>query len=355
MPQRTYVTYRRRPGFLERIGHSCTGVIGGMLVVLLAVVMLYYNEGHSVATAEMLEEGLSLVQPLYLAAKSNLNGVLVHHIGLLEAENELYEDHYKFSVPCVKLRRKVEMFQWVEHSHSTEVSVGDSIKKETTYTYDTEWSETLSNSRNFDEEIGHVNPRDFLLESKTKSLQVVNCGGTTLSSHLVDQIDWFVDIIVPPGVQSTHYKRYIYHGEDPMHPVVGDTRVSFQCAGITGKSELLGERDAVSIIASYANDALTTFRTSNGRSISFLRRGPMTAEQMFRLEESNNNKLTWFIRLAGFVLMYVGLMVMTRIITTLVDWIPVLRQIVSFSVSMWNLSLAAFLTILTIAISWLRF
>ena len=60
---------------------------------------------------------------------------------------------------CVNLRRIVEMYQWVEYSEVKEVNEGDKVRRETTYSYSTEWRKDLIQSRNFDKEVGHRNPK----------------------------------------------------------------------------------------------------------------------------------------------------------------------------------------------------
>nr|XP_002119557.1 transmembrane protein 43 [Ciona intestinalis] len=357
--QHRRVTYRHKPGFLERVGNSCMGVLVGICVFLISIILLYYNEGRSVAVAIMLEEGLNNVASLEMSSKWQFNGKLVHHIGLLEAENDIQDDYYKIKLPCVKLKRTVEMYQWIEHSQSKETNVGDKIETETTYTYDLEWSSTLSQSRNFAEEIGHTNPRDFFLDSTTHSLEYVTSQGIKLSGTLIDKINWFKTIHNLPvpehSSKATIHKHYFYHGGDPLYPEVGDTRTSFQCAGVTRETNHVGKRDVVSIVAMLKDDKFTTYSSNNGHSIAFLYRGSVSAEQIFRSEESSNSTLTWALRFIGMILMYVGLSIMTNIITTLVDWIPVVRQIVAFSVASFNMTLTLFLSLLVIAFGWLRF
>ena len=50
------------------------------------------------------------------------------------------------------------MYQWVEHTDVKEYDEGDEVRRETTYTYSTEWRYEVVKSRNFDEEVGHENP-----------------------------------------------------------------------------------------------------------------------------------------------------------------------------------------------------
>jgi Transmembrane protein 43 len=75
---------------------------------------------------------------------------------------------------AIKLKRTVEMFQWVEH-----IEKGKRGEKGRV-TYTKEYKETVINSGEF-REPGHMNPPSMPFESKEQIAPVVNYGGFILA------------------------------------------------------------------------------------------------------------------------------------------------------------------------------
>lgn len=159
--QHKRVSSKSNPGFLERLSETVGGTLVGVGLFFLSVYVLFTNEGRALKTASILDEGLSLVVSLGLYPSLDLqnNNRLVHLSAQLRTSQPLHDPSYGVVVQAVKLKREVEMYQWVEHQESKDYQENGETKTETTYTYNTEWKLELVNSRNFDKEIGHQNPR----------------------------------------------------------------------------------------------------------------------------------------------------------------------------------------------------
>ncbi|MBN3302098.1 TMM43 protein, partial [Amia calva] len=126
-----------KPGFLERLGETTGGMVVGVGLFALSFYVLFTNEGRALRTASSLDEGLSLVVPLdsIHSVEPQNNGKLVHLSGPLRTFQPLYDPNYRISIHSVKLKREVEMYQWVEYQESRDYEENGERKTETTYTY----------------------------------------------------------------------------------------------------------------------------------------------------------------------------------------------------------------------------
>lgn len=357
----TRVTYRKNPNFLERIGSSLAGILVGIALIGVSCYLIFWNEGRAVQTAKSLEEGLNSVVPLGSAdvVFDKNNGKLVHLTGPLQTDKFLFDDTYNVAVHAVKLRRSVDMFQWVEEERKREVNEGSQTREETTYSYSTEWKSELVRSSSFYNPNGHHNPESMYVSSQQKIAPDPQVGSFFLSSGLIGSITNYRKLIPQENPKDVGVKLLdgvFYHSQDPMHPEVGDFRVTFEYAGRSGKeSAKLGPPDVVSIIARQLKHSLIPYQTNAGDSLEILYIGDLTAQQIFAKEQSQNAMLTWALRGAGWLLMFIGFSCMTSIVNTLVDWLPIVREIVNFGMATLNFSLSLSLSLAVIALGWIRY
>ncbi|TNM88868.1 hypothetical protein fugu_005122 [Takifugu bimaculatus] len=357
----TRVSVKANPGFLERLSESAGGTFVGIILFFLSLYVLFTNEGRALQTTSSLNEGLSKV--VSLGSFSNFdpqnNNHLVHLFAQLKTAEPLHDPNYKVVVQAVKLKRQVEMYQWVEHQESKDYQEGGETKTETTYTYNTEWKSELINSRNFDKEIGHQNPSAMAVESVTVVAPEVRVGPFVLSKGLVEQINNFQTLSLKdfPAANLEPFLSidddYFYHTEHPRRPEVGDVRVRFSFAGLSDETAHLGPPQTVSIVAMQRGVQLGPFKTKSGDTLEILYLGELTAEEVFAKEHQYNSMKTWGLRAAGWVLMFLSIQLIMRIIYTLVDWVPLLRELVSVGLKLFALCVSCSLSLLTIAAGWL--
>lgn len=355
----TSVHTRNNPGFLERLGDTTGGMGVGVAMFFLSFYLLFTNEGRAVRTSSSLDEGLSQVVTLHPDAyvDPQNNGHLVHLSASLRTAQPLYDPNYRVSVQAVKLKRNVEMYQWVEYQESRDFKEDGETKTETTYTYNTEWKSEIINSRHFDQEIGHVNPSAMAVESVDVVAPDVWVGQFSLSKGLIEQINNFqtLSLSALPVTDSflTVHEDYFYHTANPRRPEVGDVRVSFSYAGLSGEHSFLGPAQKASVVAMQKEDKLMPFNTKSGDALEILYLEELTAEEVFAREHQYNVMKTWALRAGGWFLMFIGINLTMRILYTLVDWIPVLRELVSVGVKLFALCVSCSLSLFTISISWL--
>ncbi|XP_077181472.1 transmembrane protein 43 [Paroedura picta] len=352
------ITSERKPGFLERLSETSGGMLIGLATFAMSFYILFTNEGRALKTATSLDEGLSLVVPLddIQSVLQENDHKLVHLSGTLRTSKPLYDPSYGLSIRAVKLKRHVEMYQWVEYEESKDYEENGELKKETRYSYNTEWKSEVVNSRNFDREIGHKNPSAMAVESFTAVAPDVQVGRFFLSKGLIDKIDNFKQMsltkLEDPHADVIRSGDYFFHSENPRRPEVGDLRVSFFYSGLSGDSSHLGPADTVTIIAKQRGDHLVSYKTKSGEALEILYPDELSAEEVFQKEHASNSMKTWGLRGAGWLAMFVGINLMMRIFYTLVDWFPVVRELVNIGLKAFAFCLATSLSLLTISVGW---
>ena len=144
----------------------------GCTMIPFALVLLWKNEKKVVTFAKCVTEGRK-------AVKENLDPddpddanefELVHLSGTSENQVEIVDNDFGIVANnSYRLKRRVEMFQWIEVCTETENTK--------TYDYHMGWSEKKIDSSGFVEHDGHQNPKnEWPFESRTHEAQNVTLG-----------------------------------------------------------------------------------------------------------------------------------------------------------------------------------
>lgn len=163
--------------------------------------------------AHSLEEALLnvAVLPYSLKLLPEFEGRLVHISGPLSVSEPLTEPDYNIIVSSIKLKRRVQMYQWVE------------IKEEEHYYYTTEWKDKLVDSESFDIRTGHRNPTKMPIESQIQIATQVKIGAFTLGNQLKDKFNDFVQVTSDERPERREIKMHsglYYHSADLWNPQV---------------------------------------------------------------------------------------------------------------------------------------
>ncbi|MBN3302067.1 TMM43 protein, partial [Amia calva] len=134
---------------------------------------------------------------------------------------------------------------------------------------------------------------------------------------------------------------------------VGDVRVSFSYAGLSGEGNYPGPAEVVSIVAHQKDERLVPYQSKSGDVLEFLYLEDLSAQEVFEKEHQSNKLKTWALRVGGWLLMFLGISLTIRIFHTLVDWLPLVRDLVSLGLKLFALSVATSLSLVTIAAGWL--
>jgi len=169
---------------------SVKGVLTGLLMLVIAFPLLFWNEGRAVRRAQDLEAGRGAVVEAQAATiDPSQEGKLVHLTGQAVTTVPVRDPEFGPGAPgALRVRRVAEMFQWREESRtSTSSNTGGSQTRRTTYTYRTEWSATSVDSQRFQHRVGHFNP-PMPTESANFDATQVTVGARTLPPALVRDI-----------------------------------------------------------------------------------------------------------------------------------------------------------------------
>ncbi|XP_072026248.1 transmembrane protein 43-like isoform X2 [Amphiura filiformis] len=353
----TKVSYKENPSLLDRISQTFAGGLLGLGIFVVSFFILFANEGRAVQTATALEECLSLVIPV---ENSNMiyqenNNKLIHITGYLRTDQALKDGMTGVEIQAVKLRREVEMYQWVEHKRTREIKENKQTKIETDFMYTKEWKNNLISSDLFDNPHRHQNQREFPIKPTTYVAVHTYVGSYYLKEGLKAKIEEFISYTPktnPPDPNIKYVDGRFYTGM-PRTPQVGDARITYSYAGLSGPQTYhLGPPNIVSIIAKQSGSQLTKYQTQSEMAIELLHYGEKTADEMVQDEVDANTALTWLLRAGGWFMMFMGLYLMTNIINRLVSWIPLVRTLVSFGLTVFNLTVSFTLSLITISLGW---
>jgi len=341
-------------------------VIIGVLLFCGGIGVTFWNEGRTVKRSKSLEEGLTMVTTLESSPRDGripvtyeLANSLVHLTERLSVPKPANDPHFNVMVHAAKLKRVVEMYQWVETEHRREVTSenGDTVT-EYSYDYTQEWRTSLINSVGFSSP-GHKNPDNFPLNGHTFEAEEVFVGPFSLGPSMLSKVDWYSSYdlsrihahLLPMG--SKRYENWIFFGSTPSRPMIGDWRVSFQVAGSGDPINA----ETVSVVGkqTHSHDGTTSldaYETSNGDLIDFVYQGAKTKEQMFSSERKSNMFYSWLMRGAGWLLMFIGVLSISDLATSIFAGIPLLRDVVAMTSITFSLVVSGTGSLVVIAVGW---
>ena len=337
-----------RKSFLQTLMASLVAVVIGLILVGGCAYALFWNEGRAVSLARALTEGAGLAASVSAQrVDPALEGRLVHIAG--DARGARLEDReLGVAAQGLRLVRRVEMYQWDE-TRRTETRNGERI---TVYRYDREWSERPIDSGRFRQALGHQNP-PMPLEGRTLHA-AARIEAFTLSPEATARLPSSAEqaLPVPESALRAAGERFggrasivdgrIYVGT-PQEPRVGDLRISYRLVP-DGPVSAVGRQDGT---------GLAPYRASNGRELLLVRAGRHDAGAMFDVAQHDNAVLTWVIRAAGLVLMWIGFALIFRPFVALVEWIPLVGAVMEAGVAAVALLLTLLLGVPVIALAWL--
>ncbi len=337
----TYTSYG------ESIGDSFKGIFVGMILLVVSIGLLWWNEGRSVDQAdalnEMQEKIVTLPNTEYNAQYDN-QPVLVH--GMVKPLHKVIDPEFGIQSDGLVLRKTVQMYQWKERKESqSQDKLGGGTETVTTYTYSKEWSSTYNDSTLFKQQAGHQNP--LMMHKGATYSTDAQMGDFHLDAHVVRRVGASTPY---PGLadmpyyigDAKNYRSFLYLGMDPDIPQIGDYKITYTYA----------PAGVYTFAAKQSGRSLMGYTTDNGKELLFARSGTVSAESIFKEELEFNALLTWILRGVGLVMMYIALSMMMGIIATFAKVVPIFGSLIGGVTGLIAGALTLLLGSLVIALAW---
>ncbi|MDM8565796.1 TMEM43 family protein [Candidatus Halobeggiatoa sp. HSG11] len=334
-------------------------IVFGTLLLSFSFMVLFWNEGNVISQIQTLEEAEQEVVSIDANQVDLFNeGKLIHLSGPAITNEILIDEIFKIDAnDVIKLRRIVEMYQWQERQHpESKGLLGGKGTITMTYIYDKVWSsEYINSKKKFKHFLNHKNP-PMPMKGKEFIAEHVNLGEFTLSTGIVKQFSNYQHLPIEnfqiQGLQDISDNKVslkfgdFYIGKDPAYnPQIGDLRVRFEIVPPT----------TVSIIAKQSDSDLIPYQTRAAGKIELFEYGTVDAETMFKHARIFNNNFIWFLRLVGFLLVFVGLGIIFQVFRILATVMPFFNSVINYFTWFAAFTFALTFTFDTIAAAWLYY
>jgi len=324
------------------------GFLGGFVIIIAGIMLLWFNEGRTVKTQQAINEALKNYKDVKSTKIDSKNdGKVIATTGKIDLSNssEVSDSKFGISIKAVKLKRVVEMYQWEESCKT------DEDDKETC-SYEKEWSEKLIDSSEFKKE-GHENPASMKIEGNEYIASDVRVGEFKLTDRLIGLLSYnkkYDNEKLTEQYKNTVEgyvvnEKYITNSEDVNEPKVGDLRISYEYSS-DGEVSLLGVQD---------EDTLKAFTGKKGKSILIAKRGNYTGRELLEDMTSSNKGIKWFLRILGTILVISGIGSLFAPLQSLTRKVPILSNLVDLSTGLVSTVLGLAISLIVIAIAWFRF
>lgn len=350
------VTRRTRVSWGSRLGDAFKGIVIGLVLVVVGLVLLFWNEGRAVQTARSLAEAGSVVVSVNAGeVDAAREGELIHLVGPLDVPEPVADPEFEVSAEAAKLVRTVEMYQWEEERRTeTRTQTGGSEERVTTYEYRPVWSDREIDSSRFELAAEHRNPpkpygnREILAENAR--IGAFGVGDQVLRLLTADR-----DLPVDRGLAEGLADRFerpvsvsdgrLLVAQDPGNPQIGDLRISFAAAPTS----------EISVVGRQTGNRIGPYQTQAGDAILMAQSGTVPADAMIRAAERENTLMTWGLRLVGAAAIFFGFVMVFRPIAVVGDVIPFVGRLLRGGIGLVAGVATLVLAPLVIALAWLAY
>ncbi len=308
-------------------------LIFGIVLFIGAFVVLWMNEANSaqkIAIADYASKNAIQVDA------TNINGEndekLISTSAEAISDAVLGDENIKIPNSLI-VSRKVEMYQWVENNE------GGNTK------YEKAWSEDFVDS-NYFENKSYKNP-SFPIKSEVFSAEVAEFGDYTLNNEQVLLIESENEVTdLPQNSKYTIVNGSYFSGKDIENPQIGDVLITYS---------YVPSKTAVSIIGQQNADNTISALQYKDMSIYIQYDGNLSKDEIINAYRQDNTNFTIFVRIAGCLLMFLGLKLFISPIIDIFNLIPILGKVADFILSIVLFLISICLSLVTISIAWFAY
>ncbi len=374
-------TERSSESWFSRLGGAIKGVFIGIIIFVIGFPVLWLNEGRAVKRSRALKEGqgatISIQADQVLPENESK---LVHLTGKAETDDILSDPTFGISEVAIRLSRNGEIYQWTEDSETKEVKkLGGGVERITTYSYSKEWVSEPVDSSEFKDPAARDSYRNSgtLLKDQVKQAENVKLGAFSLTTEIINKIgdkktynfpegfklpeqlgpnariDGDYVIITPAAANATPAAEAATPTDPNQTTAAAPAPAPADVIGATRYKFSIVKPHDISLIAVQKSNTFAAYVASNGNKILELKDGIHTADAMFAAAQASNRTLTWFLRLVGFLCMFIGLSMVFKPLSVLGDIVPFIGNIIGIGTSLLAFLIATPCTLMTIAIAWI--
>lgn len=329
-------------------GNPIAGIFVGFLFVIGGLILLWWNEGRTVKTEAAIKEAeQNYIDVESSSVNKDNEGKLIASNGLQTRDEKLNDELFGVIVDSSKMKRVVEVYQWVENCTS------DSDNDETC-TYDQRWEEELIDSSKFKESVDHSNPKTMKYKGETFIANKVKAGEYVVPEDLVRTLSTKEKVKLSTSNDDQRYAAYqlglsitqdgeYYTDVKANAPQIGDIRVSFE----------YNNEQYVSFIGVQKGNTIEPYKAKSGYKIYELYEGQHNGESMIQMMRDTNNTIKIICRIGGIILVIIGLLAIISPIQKLASYVPILGTLFNGATTLIAILLGLAISLIDIAVAWI--
>lgn len=329
-------------GWGSRIIDSIKGVLIGLVLFVASFVLIYWNEGR-VDLSDIAKNAIAL-DPAAVTTEVAHEDALASVTGDLSSDAALGDGLFLKPGEFIAYERVAEMYAWEEDEETeSETRVGGSETTTTTYTYRKVWTENPESSSGFAERSGHENP-EMSVRGDTDTVESAEIGAYTVNMQGIDLRGLEPLPLNEAAVNLTEGAKleggFVFIGQGSVgSPQVGDIRVSYNVIRDGTNVTVFGKHSDGTIDAYFEDDTKVHYLFPGTRDAALAN---MHQEYLTML---------WVLRALGFILMWIGLMIILMPLSVLLDVLPVMGKVSRGAVALVTFLAALALSAVTVLVS----